>query len=109
MTTELKQPTRAQYMAGQVTFADFYRAVNETAGVRFAGRGGITLDEVKKALASGDEHLNSIPLVRWDALASGAEYALRSALKAHGDFYSQAGGVCCMKQAARDAVEQVGS
>jgi hypothetical protein len=35
-----------------------------------------TIEEVKAALAAGDEHLNSIPLTRWDHAALGASRLL---------------------------------
>ncbi len=94
--------TRSDYMAGQCSHAEFYRAVNKTAG--FIITDPRLLDRVRKALASGDEHLNTIPLRIWDGVAVNAQAALSRAFKAHGDFYSLAGGVCCAKQAARDAL-----
>ena len=96
-----KSPTRQQYMNHECSFAEFYRAVNATAGLVMSD--GPFLDRVRKALAAGDEHLNSIPLSEWDAKALEAQSALTRALRGHGDFYSLSGGVCCMKQAAKDA------
>lgn len=96
-----KSPTRADYLAGVVDHQTFYRAVVATAGVRVTDRA--LLERVREALRGGDQHLNSIPLGLWDNRANGARGALSRALKEHGDFYSLAGGVCCMKQAARDA------
>jgi hypothetical protein len=98
-------PSRADYMEGRCTFADFYRAVNATA--RLTVRKEELLGRVKVALTSGDEHLNTIPLVEWDSMARSCELQIREALRHHGDFYSLCGGVCCLKQAARDAVEKV--
>lgn len=100
----MNNPTRSDYMAGRCSFEDFYRAVNQTGGVRFTD--AALLVRVRKALAAGDKHLNTIPLATWDAKALGAQLTLSRALRAHGDFYSLAGGVCCMKQAARDAAER---
>lgn len=101
---ELNRPTRDDYMNGRATHEEFYRAVNQTAGL--AIRNVPLIAEVKAALARGDQHLNSIPLGRWDVMAFHASASLSRALKAHGDFYSLGGGVCCMKQAAKDAAEQ---
>jgi hypothetical protein len=96
-------PSRADYMAKRCTFEDFYRAVNATAGLKI--RNADLLARVKRALVNGDQHLNTIPLVTWDVMAIGHESQIRDALRQHGDFYSLAGGVCCLKQAARDAVQ----
>lgn len=98
----MKSPTRQDYMTGKVTFAEFYRAVNATAGLKITDAD--LLQRVRAALAAGDEHLNTIPLPVWDGRAMFARCALSRALREHGDFYSMAGGVCCLKQAARDAV-----
>ena len=103
MATQLTQPTRRQYMDKEVSFADFYRAVNQTAGISLERNPIIA--EVKTALEAGDEHLNTIPLQHWDAMAFSVQQALTKAFKEHGDSYSLAGGVCAMKQAARDAVK----
>lgn len=103
MTTD-KLPQRKDYMDGHISFEDFYRSVYKIAGINLAGNR--ILDRVRTALSAGDEHLNSIPLPVWDALAHGARLALATSFKKHGDFFSLAGGVCAMKQAARDAVEE---
>ena len=102
MTTE---PTRKQYMDGEVSFADFYRAIYRTAGISLEGNKTLT-SRVKKALYQGDKHLNSISREVWDGLAFSARYTLIKAFKEHGDSYSMAGGVCVMKQAARDAASE---
>lgn len=96
------QPTHKQYMNKEVSFTDFYRAVYKTASISLENNAIIT--KVKTALEAGDEHLNTIPLRYWDGLALSACPSLTRAFKEHGDFYSLAGGVCAMKQAARDAV-----
>jgi hypothetical protein len=95
-------PTREEYMDGKVTFAEFYTSVANEAGVSYFAP--TFLDRVRIALAAGDELLNSIPLDTWDRLATGAALTIQSALKKHGDSYSKAGGVCVMKQAAKNAV-----
>lgn len=94
-------PRREQYLRGEVSFEEFYRSVYQMAGVTLNGHPIVS--EVARALAAGDEHLNSIPIHRWDSLAAAAQGSLSRSLRRHGDFWSQAGGVCCMKQAARDA------
>ena len=47
-----------------------------------------------------DEHLNNIPLVRWDAMTPQLFTASRL-MKTLGDWLSPAGGVCILKEAAR--------
>lgn len=94
-------PTRQQYMNNECSFADFYRAVNATAGFKIMDNA--LIERVRKALADGDEHLNTIPLRLWDSMAIACSSTFSRALKEHGDFYSLAGGVCCLKQAAKDA------
>ena len=101
----LVAPTRADYMSGKVSFADFYRAVANTAGISYRNADPAFLARVKAALASGDEHLNTIPLVEWDHRGCGLLAAAR-AFKAHGDFDSMAGRVCLLKQVAKDAVQE---
>lgn len=100
------EPTRKQYLDGEVTFEQFYRAVNQTAGLVFSPDHAL-MPRILECLEQGDEHLNRIPLNTWDRLASWAQNSLTRALKEHGDFYSLSGGVCCLKQAARDAAARV--
>jgi hypothetical protein len=99
---EVVAPTRAQYLNKEVSFAQYYRAIAKDAGVSF--KDSSILPQVKRALESGDEHLNTIRLSTWDMYASIAKPQVASAFKRHGDFWSPAGGVCVAKQAARDAV-----
>lgn len=95
--------TRENYMAGKVTHQEFHSAVAHAAGIDFSTAD--ILPRVRAAIAKGDEHLNSIPLRVWDMLALSAKPAITRALKAHGDFWSDAGGVCVVKQAAREAAQ----
>ena len=97
-----QQPTRKQYMNKEVSFADFYRAIYQDAGISFEADDSL-ISEVQEAITNGDEHLNTIPLARWDAMGQEAQVRLSVAFKKHGDFYSMAGSVCALKQAARDA------
>ena len=96
--------TRTQYMNKEVTFEEYYREIYKEADISF--KHSIWLPRIKKALAAGDEHLNTIPLLEWDALGSAFFPRLRTVFKNHGDFWSLAGQVCALKQAARDAVKE---
>jgi hypothetical protein len=94
---------RADYMSGKVTFAEYYREIARIAGISWRNHG--MLGQVKTALASGDEHLNSIPLQSWDTLGAYSRPAIARALRVMGDTggVSMADIVCVHKQAARDA------
>ena len=92
--------TRQDYMAGTVSFEQYYTSIAEAAGISMAG--SELMPAVKAALAAGDEHLNTIPLGTWDRIAAPRPW-LATAFKEHGDSYSLAGGVCVYKQAAKNA------
>lgn len=55
-------------------------------------------------LASKDPHLNDIPLSRWDALVPQLHAGV--ALKRNGDWLSLGTGVCILKEAARQIIEE---
>ena len=94
-------PQRSEYMAGQVTHEQFYRSVARTAGIHLEHHP--RLNDFKVALANGDKYLNTIPLKQWDIWAVPYHGAISRSLKLHGDFYSDAGAVCTLKQAAIEA------
>lgn len=100
--------THADYIDGKVTFAEYYRSVNKAAGLKYPGEHAL-VDRARKALANGDQHLNTIPIKEWDAI--GANPILRTnlarAFKAHGDWLTLANIVCALKQAVRDAAESI--
>lgn len=94
----MEKPTRIDYLEGRCSHREFYDAVLRTAGV-VAPHGDAELKKrVRDALAAGDEHLNSIPPPTWDAHAAPHVARFSAALRAHGDFWSLAGGVCLMKE-----------
>lgn len=105
MNAEPKPPTRADYMAGRVTFQEYYEAIAREAHVDM--RRSALLPYVVTALARGDEYLNTIALPRWDLIAAQQRHAVEPALRAHGDGWSMAGGVCVAKAAARAAAREV--
>lgn len=80
----------------------FYGQIVKAAGVKVSVE---MMVRSRKALSDGDEHLNSISLAEWYNAATLYRGAISRALKAHGDFYSEAGGVCVMKEAARRQIE----
>lgn len=58
----------------------------------------------KEILASTDEYFNDIPLRRWDALVPGCPGS--AGFAAAGDCYTLGGGVCMLKEAARQIKEK---
>lgn len=64
MTVQI-QYTRADYMKNVCDHATYYRQFVNPAVIRIVEQ-GIGRDAI---LASKDEHLNDIPLAKWDALA----------------------------------------
>lgn len=97
-----QSPTRAQYLNGECTHREFYGAVVKDAGIRYTPEDFI----VQRAMESKDGHYNDIPLTAWDAEAAVARPAISRALKAHGDFWSLAGGLCVVKEAVRQVIER---
>jgi hypothetical protein len=96
--------TRQDYLDGKVTHEEFYGSVAKLAGIDLSTAAPNLMSRVKDALADGDEALNTIPLALWDSMARASRVAIEPALKAHGDFWSLAGGVCTLKTAAKLAV-----
>lgn len=107
MATSIDLPTRDDYMSGRVSHEKYYRSVWQVAGIRVVGLYSALGPEVRRALAEGDEHLNTIQLSRWDAIAALWHKQISESLKRHGDSWSLAGGVCTVKQAAIDQERQV--
>ncbi len=96
--------TRLDYLAGKCTHREYY-AQFVTAAVlgRVASR--IGLDRIRK---SQDQHLNDIPLSKWDALFQDACPAdVNRMMREAGDFPTLAGMVSLAKEAARQLVETV--
>jgi hypothetical protein len=98
---------RQEYMENKVTHREYYgQYVTEDIKQMVVKR--FSVEELKDALEY-DEHLNNIPLRNWDILASIFTLYLnifREQLKKNGDDYSLAGGVCILKEAAKQVVEE---
>lgn len=94
--------SRSDYMEERVDHQTYYEAIAEAAGISYANSDW--LPKIEKALAAGDEHLNTIPLRSWDDRALFTERVIRQALKAFpGETFSLSVGVCVHKAAARKA------
>jgi hypothetical protein len=100
---EVISMTRKDYMDGVVSFEQYYTTIAEESGVSFKNADIIPC--VVRALANGDEHLNSIPLSTWHSYAIYEKPATSPVFKVHGDSWSLAGGVCVAKQAAKNAAK----
>jgi len=89
---EKKEQAHREYYAQFVT-PRIIRAVAEKLG--------------KRILKSTDSHLNDIPLIEWDHLALNLNLTIEvgQKMRACNDFYSQAGGVCVLKEAARQIID----
>lgn len=99
--------TRKAYMKNEISFQEYYRHIAKLAGIAFNPDDPF-IGRVRKALAAGDDWLNTIPLQAWYMKAACAQPAIKRAMKeVPGEFWSIAGGVCVMKQAAMDAAEKI--
>lgn len=89
--------TRKQYMNNEVTHAAYYgQFVDESIKaivLRYIG--------TNKLLDSSDEHMNDIPLPEWDSATHAVPSRTKQAMIAAGDQWSMGSGVCLLKQAAR--------
>ena len=92
--------TRADYMDKRCTHSEYYGEIVADAGIDFTN--APIMDRVREALASGDEHLNTIPLRTWDIMGAGLLW-IAPHFKARKDTMSLAGLVCVAKEAARRA------
>ncbi len=71
---------------------------------KFRKFGPITKENVKAAIERGDEHLNTIALVRWDARHDAVVALVRKALKGgtiKTTSWSQCDSVCTLKHVAK--------
>lgn len=97
-TTKAQYPTRDDYMAGRVTFDEYYTAICDGLDSNMVGH---LLERVRK---SKDEHLNDIPLVLWDRVADAYSGRIGRNLVRHGDWNTLACRVCVLKTLAKLAV-----
>jgi len=95
--------TRSQYRNKEVSHQEYYLALAKSVGVSFSPD-NLLIQEVKEALDKGDEHLNSIPLFRWDNMANNIARSIgMNHLKQHEESNTLAVRVCILKAAARNA------
>lgn len=97
--------TRNDYMQGHATCQEYYAEIARESGIDYSNAN--IMPRVCRAIESGDVHLNSIALTCWDTRAIFTRERITPALKARGDNYSLAGGVCTHKAAARVAYDRL--
>jgi hypothetical protein len=99
-TTETPFFTRQQYLAKECDhkqyYAQFVTPYIIAMVTRIVGR--------KKLAASKDPHLNDIPLAVWDSMVPHL-VNVGAKMQKRGDFLTLAGGVCVLKEAAKQAME----
>lgn len=91
--------TRKEYMAGACTHREYY-AQFVTAGTKYLVIQAIGAERIK---ASTHPHFNDIPLAEWDRLTPRA--AGSGLFPKADDYYTKAGGVCMLKEAAEQIRE----
>jgi hypothetical protein len=97
----MKTFTRKEYMSKVCTHKQYYaQFVTENMKndvIRAIGKDAL--------MNSTDEHLNDIPLKKWDRLASGVvPFYVNSAMRELGDYPTLGGLVCIAKEAARQVI-----
>jgi hypothetical protein len=109
MTTTSTPTLRARYMAHEITFNDYYGALVELLG-EDALRGALPIDRTPaqwRDLIAEDQHLNNVPLTKWDRSAF---YVRHLAQRADRDAlltitgsggWSLSDSVCVLKETAR--------
>ena len=96
--------TRKQYLdnAGSDGNHRAYYAQFVTDDIKRLLLGRISEREIRE---STDDSLNDIYLGRWDRLVPLLSYDVATALREHGDYLTLGGGVCVLKEAARQIQE----
>ena len=93
--------TRKEYINGKCTHSQYYsQFVNDNVKLMVKDRVGI-----KRLKHSKDENFNDIPLKIWDSV--GLPCGIGDLLKQAGDYYTLAGQVCILKEAARHMIRKV--
>jgi hypothetical protein len=92
--------TRKQYLEDSENLHHKYYKQFVTPEIRDVILTSIGLNELHW-LYEKDEHLNNIPLSRWDSMAAGFRREIDTKMRAVGDLWSLGGGTCVFKTAAR--------
>jgi hypothetical protein len=91
---------RKDYLGGKCSHREYY-AQFVSCDIKVA-----TVQRIgtKALLASVDENLNDIPLVKWQTIP---KYGLAITMKECGDWLTLAGWVCIVKEAGRQIIEEL--
>ena len=98
--------TRAQYMAGECTHAEYYaQFVNGYIKQHVKARFG------KNQLIAAyerDTFFNTIPIQRWDSFVRATDHIFNGvvSITEYGDYWTLSTMVCTAKEAARQIVEE---
>ena len=90
---------RKQYLNKECTHRQYYGQFVTPATKAHVLR-GIGLAELKN---SNDPYFNDIPLHKWDGLVANCPGS--ATFSKAGDYYTLAGGICLLKEAARQILE----
>lgn len=94
--------TRKEYLNNECTHSEYYGQF-VTNSIKSLVKQQFGIQVLRDSYAS-DEHLNNIPLVKWDVIAplvtSGGK------MKDCGDYLTLSGQVCILKEAARQLIEE---
>ena len=93
--------THRDYVNGKWSHREYYGQF-VTNGTKRLVINGIGIEAIQ---ASTDPYFNDIPLDLWDRLVPGCPGS--SKFKGAGDYYTLAGGVCLLKEAARQIKERI--
>jgi hypothetical protein len=91
--------TRKMYLQGECTHREYYSQFVTDAIIRIV-RNSIGMDAINN---SKDEHMNDIPLQLWDRLT----HVIHCNFDAAGDFRTNSGCVCVLKEAAKQIKESL--
>lgn len=94
--------TRQQRLNNECTHEEYYSQFI-TDGLIQAIKKYIGTQTIKNAIASGDNHLNTIPLQSWDTFIN-YNRSIVPLMKQCGDFLTMAASVCIAKTAARQLI-----
>lgn len=96
--------TRKDYLDKNCNHREYYsQFVTEYIKSIVASKFG--LEKLQKAYRQ-DKNLNTISLDQWDHLTHRLPRSVAASLKEHGDYLTLAGGVCILKEAAKQLVTE---
>jgi len=87
-------------MEKKTSFEDYYLEIAKEARV------SVSAHLMARVRRSSDPYLNDIPLTVWDAESIYYQQGINRVMRARGDFWSLAGGVCTLKVLARHKINQ---